>query len=396
MVFGAKRMLICLLVPAFANLTFFAMQSIQDFFLFCSGVDHGILEKCPSDRNKYAGIGATVFFTGLLAFFSSGYALYTVFETAWAAVPFGLVWGLMIFNLDRYIVMSMKSNGRWWRDLFVALPRMALAVLLALVISKPLEMKIFEKEINSELVQMEQEVYKQQEDRVKTRYQDQIDTYRAQIENWKSEIAAKTALRDTLTRMAAQEADGTGGSGLRNLGPIYKAKKNDADMAAVELAALMATNQPLIQEKETAVKALEGNVQAEIGNLERSRYNGLAARMEALERLSGKSKAILLASLFLTLLFIAIECAPILVKLISYRSPYDYLLHQHEHVFEMANKEETTLRNNKVGNKLKYDTETGAHLVNAQISAEKALIDQKLKEQLEDLKKQTFDWKPTL
>ena len=89
-----------------------------------------------SDKNKYMGIGATVFFTGVLAFFSSGYALYIVFESWWAAVEFGLVWGLMIFNLDRYIVLSMKSYGKWWRDLTVALPRVVLAVLLALVISK--------------------------------------------------------------------------------------------------------------------------------------------------------------------------------------------------------------------------------------------------------------------
>jgi hypothetical protein len=67
----------------------------------------------------------------------------------------------MIFNLDRYIVLSMKSFGKWWRDWLVALPRIALAVLLALVISKPLEMKIFEKEIKAELVMMEQEVFKQ-------------------------------------------------------------------------------------------------------------------------------------------------------------------------------------------------------------------------------------------
>ena len=157
------------------------MKTLENFFLFCSGVEHSILDQCPSDRNKYMGIGATVFFTGVLAFFSSGYALYSVFESWWAAAACGLVWGLMIFNLDRYIVMSMKSYGKWWRDWAVALPRLGLAVLLALVISKPLEMKIFEKEIQAELVTMEQEVFKQQEDKVKTRYQAQIDEHKAQI-----------------------------------------------------------------------------------------------------------------------------------------------------------------------------------------------------------------------
>lgn len=369
------------------------MRTFEQFFLFCSGVDTAFLGKCPSDKNKYVGIGATVFFTGLLAFFSSGYALYTVFESYWAAVVFGLVWGLMIFNLDRYIVLSMKSYGKWWRDLSVALPRVVLAVLLALVISKPLEMKIFEKEIESELVQMEQEVFKQQEDRVKQRFQTQIEEQRAQIAALKSEIAEKTAARDTLVRVAVQEADGTGGSRQRNLGPIYRAKKAEAEKAEAELTALLASNQPLILEKEKVVQSLETNIQTEIAALQRSRFNGLAARMEALARLTAKSEAILLASLFITLLFVAIETAPILVKLISYRSPYDYLLHEHEQVFEMSNLEKTTLLANTVKNKLKFDTDTGTYLVAARIAAEKALIDAKLKEKLEELKTRPYDWK---
>src|SRR5210317_1074043 len=132
------------------------MNSVKKFLLFCSGIDLKILEKCPSDENKYVGIGATVLFTGILAFFSAGYALFTVFDSYALAIIFGLVWGMMIFNLDRYIVSSMKSHGSFWRDLMVAFPRLAMAVLLALVISKPLELKIFEKEINAELIVMEQ------------------------------------------------------------------------------------------------------------------------------------------------------------------------------------------------------------------------------------------------
>lgn len=369
------------------------MKSLQQFFLFCSGVDHSILEQCPTDRNKYMGIGATIFFTGVLAFFSSGYALYTVFDSWWASATFGLVWGLMIFNLDRYIVMSMKSYGKWWRDWLVALPRLALAVLLALVISKPLEMKIFEKEIRAELVSMEQEVFKQQEDRVRTRYAVQIGEQRAQLAALKAEITAKTATRDALALQAVQEADGTGGSGKRNLGPIYRAKKADADNAQAEMDKTLATNQPLILEKEQTIKTLETAVQSEIAGLQRSRYDGLAARMEALGRLTATSKAILFASLFITLLFIAVETAPIMVKLISYRSPYDYVLHEHEHVFEMSNLEKTTLLSNTVKNKLRFDTETGVYLVTSRIAAEKALIDHKLKEKLESLKNRPYDWK---
>lgn len=366
------------------------MKSIENFFLYCSGVDFAMLERCSSDRNKYIGIGATVFFTGVLAFFSASYALFTVFGSYLFAGLFGLVWGLMIFNLDRYIVLSMKSFGRWWRDLFVAFPRLVLAALLALVISKPLEMKIFEKEIQAELVTMEQEVFKNQEDRVKDRFEAQIAGERAQIAALKSEITAKTAQRDTLLRMAIQEADGTGGSRKQNLGPIYKAKKADADRAEAELAALLTLSTPQIQQKEQAVRDLETKIQAETGSLQRARYDGMAARMEALSRLSGRSLAIFYASIFITLLFVAIETAPIVVKLISYRSPYDYLLHEHEHVFEMSNLEKTTLLQNATHQKLQFETEVGTHAIAARIAAEKAAIDQKLKEKLDALKNGTL------
>ena len=164
-------------------------------------------------------------------------------------------------------------------------------------------------------------------------------------------------------------------------------------MAQAELTALLALNQPQIAEKEQAILDVQNNIGSETSALERSRYNGLAARMEALSRLTKKSEAMLIASMFIMLLFVAIETAPILVKLISYRSPYDYLLHEHEHVFEMASLESTTMRGNNIRNKLKYDTETGLYLTKSKIAAEKALIDHKLQEKLETLKKQPYDWK---
>lgn len=369
------------------------MEKLKDFFLFCSGVDNTILERCPSDINKYMGIGATVFFTGVLAFFSSGYALYTVFDSYFMAVAFGLVWGLMIFNLDRYIVMSMKSNGKWWKDALVALPRLGLAVLLALVISKPLELKIFEKEINAELVTMEQEVFKKQEDQLRSRFQTEMDEQKRSIEILKADIRAKTSARDTLARLAVQEADGTGGSGKKNLGPIYRAKKAEADKAQVELDSLLAVAIPMIKQKEQKVVSLDSTVRAEIAALDRAEFGGMAARMEALSRLSANSEAILYAGVFIMLLFMAIETAPIMVKLISTRSPYDYLLHEHEHVFQMSNLEKTTLLSNEVNNKLQYETETSRHLTRSRILLQKELIDEKFKEKLASLKASPFDWR---
>ena len=372
------------------------MNAVKNFLLFCSGIDLNILEKCPSDENKYVGIGATVLFTGILAFFSAGYALFTVFDSYILAVFFGLVWGLMIFNLDRYIVSSMKSYGSFWRDFMVAFPRLMMAVLLALVISKPLELKIFEKEINAELIVMEQEVFKTQEDKIKLRYQSQIESHQSQLTQLRSEIEAKTTARDQLALAAIQEADGTGGSLKKNLGPIYRAKKQEADQAQSELDQTLQTNLPLIAEHQVSIGSLEETIQNEITALDRSNYGGIAARMDALDRLAQGSMAIYLANIFIMLLFISIETAPIFVKLISYRSPYDYLLHEHEHVFEMANLENTTLLATAVKNKLHIDTEIETHRANARVAGEKQLIDEALKQKLGELKNQPANWEQVI
>ena len=54
---------------------------IKQFFILCSGTDKDLIQSCSNaEQNKYAGIGATVFFTAVMAFIAASYALYTVFD----------------------------------------------------------------------------------------------------------------------------------------------------------------------------------------------------------------------------------------------------------------------------------------------------------------------------
>ncbi|MEM8909997.1 MAG: hypothetical protein AAGD05_19260, partial [Bacteroidota bacterium] len=62
------------------------------------------------------------------------------------------------------------------------------------------------------------------------------------------------------------------------------------------------------------------------------------------------------------------------------------------HVFKMANLEQTTLLSNAVKNKILVDTETGVHRAKAKAAAEKALIDEQLRQRLEALKNQNLSW----
>jgi hypothetical protein len=293
-------------------------------------------------------MGATIFFTGVFAALAAGYALYTVFDSYLIAGFFGLIWGLMIFNLDRYIVSSMRKEGKFSKELFMASPRIILAILISIVIAKPLELKIFEKEIAPELIIMEQEAYARQEAQLSSRFQPTQDSLKNQIAALRADLAAKAKSRNELVRIAQEEADGTGGSRRRNLGPIYKAKKADADKAEAELQQLTAEHGVRIAALEKSLFESNAAMNKELTSMERSRLNGPAARIDALSRLTEKSSAIWWADLFIMLLFIAIEIAPVLVKLISPKGPFDNLLKIEEHSFAAQEVEEIAKTNAQV------------------------------------------------
>jgi hypothetical protein len=321
------------------------MQKITAFFWHCSGADLELLKKCPTESSKYVGIGATIFFTGLFAALSGAYALYTVFDSYLAAIVFGVVWGLMIFNLDRYIVSSMRKEGKLGREFLLATPRILLAILISIVIAKPLELKVFDKEIQPELIVMEQEAYARQEQQLKVRFIPTLDSLKSEVQVLKNELVVKTQKRDELLRLAQEEADGTGGSRRRNLGPIYKVKKANADAAEKELQDLTTNNLKRIQLLDEAIAYTDSTMIAQLVALEKSKINGLAARMEALDRITEKSNAVTWGHWFIVLLFIAIETAPVFVKLISNKGPYDNLLKIAEHGFVAQEIEEMARTN---------------------------------------------------
>jgi len=310
------------------------MEKLKHFFWHCSGADIKILEKHSSESVKYVGIGATIFFTGVFAAIAASYAVFTIFDNLYISLAFGILWGLMIFNLDRYIVSSMRKHKKRSRELLMATPRLILALFISIVIAKPLELKIFEKEINSELLVMQLEAKEKLADSVARPFNEKYATIDQQIATLKNEVLVKERKRDTLLQIAQKEADGTGGTMQRNAGPIYKIKKADADQASLELTQLRAINEAQISKLIAQKDSLEIKKAEAITSIEEVTLNGLASRLEGLSRITDKSFSIALASIFITLLFIAIETAPVLVKLMSPEGPYDFelrcIIHKHK------------------------------------------------------------------
>ncbi len=137
---------------------------LNEFLWWCSGVNREILRQCPTDYAKYAGMGGTILFTALMAMLSGGYAMFYVFNNPKVAIAFGVFWGMLIFNLDRFIVNTMYSDGKVtisWQELYSGLPRIIMAIFLGIVISTPLELKIYEKSINTEIKSLKQKKLKE-------------------------------------------------------------------------------------------------------------------------------------------------------------------------------------------------------------------------------------------
>lgn len=362
------------------------MDRLAAFFIFCSGCDERILKQAPTEFNKYVGIGATVFFTGLFAMMASGYALFTVFGNYFSAFVFALLWGLLIFNLDRYIVSSMKKKGSFFADWTMAMPRIILAVIISVVISKPLELKIFETEIFSEIVSMQQERRKQHEDLLNARFAADLKRIDGDILRYKTDLEALKQIKDKRVGEALSEADGTGGSKIRNMGPIYKAKQQAATLAEGEYSAGLAKFSPLLAEKETEKKKLIAQRDDELAKMQKVALTGFASRMEALDRVAQKSHAVFIAGIFIMLLFIAIETAPMFVKVIAERSPYDYLLDKIEHEVSLDHKEITSLRSLEVNQKLTFEQQTRHHRNQELIKAENELFTHAINSEMEELK----------
>ncbi|GEQ84506.1 hypothetical protein ULMS_00140 [Patiriisocius marinistellae] len=300
---------------------------LQRFFIFCSGADTDILKDCSAGENtKYAGIGATVFFTAVMAAIAGSFALYTVFDSVFTAIFFGLIWGLLIFNLDRFIVSTIKKRDNFFDELIQASPRIILALIIAIVISKPLEMKIFEKEINQVLLTEKNQMTLDNKDQLALQFTPNIDAKTSEILSLKEEIAKKEIAVNGLYDIYISEAEGTSGTNKLGKGPVYAEKRQKHDAALADFKILKEVNEAKISEAEKEIAQIKTDYETQVASTQPiiNGFDGLMARINALNKLPW------LPSFFIFLLFLAIETSPIIAKLLSPKGAYDYKLAEQE------------------------------------------------------------------
>jgi hypothetical protein len=340
---------------------------LKQFFILCSGADRDLLDGCSEgEQTKYVGIGATVFFTAVMAFLASAYALFTVFDSIYPALIFGFVWSLLIFNLDRFIVSTIKKRDRFMDEFLQATPRIMLAIIIAIVISKPLEIKIFEKEINTVLLKEKNEMELANKKQVGNYFKSDLDKNKAEIAALKADILKKEKEVNALYSTYITEAEGTAGTKKLGKGPVYKEKRDKHDASLKEFETLKKTNEAKIAEKEKTGKQLQADLDKKVSQTQPiiEGFDGLMARINALNKLPW------LPSFFIMLLFLAIETSPIIAKLLAPKGEFDFKQEEAETAMK------ATLEQNKYQRDLLKQTSASMHdRVYADIAEDKSLYD---------------------
>ncbi len=340
---------------------------LQSFFILCSGADKNLIEGCSEgEKTKYVGIGTTVFFTAVMAFIASSYALFTVFDNPFMAMGFGIVWGLLIFNLDRFIVSTIRKRDRFSSEFFQATPRIILAIIIAIVISKPLEIKIFEKEINTVLLKEKNAMTLKNKKEIASYFKSDLDNIKAETDKLKAEITNKEKEVNSLYETYIAEAEGTKGTMKLGKGPVFKEKIAKHNLAFAELDTIKKRNLAKIVVNEKNAKTLQTDLDKKVIETQPiiDGFDGLMARINALNKLPW------LPSFFIMLLFLAIETSPIIAKLLSPKGEYDYKLEDLETALK------TTLTQNNYQRNLLIQTSAAMHdKVYDDIAKDKKLYD---------------------
>lgn len=331
------------------------------FLWLCAGADSGLLARCPaSDWVKFQSIGGIVLATAMLAFVSASYAFYTVFSpknstaleattdprtAAWSMVG-GVLWALVIFNIDRFIVSSAgKGDGTekiTGNELVQALPRLVMAVIIGVCISAPLEIRILKPEIDAQL-ELEQNAYLAKldtnaENLVRARKTDlvsRLDKAQAYLDERTAYFEQRRLEINNQRRQLELEAEGKTQRGVPGRGPAWQDKKETLDKLEAELTrdkASFAEKEALIgadtKAWRTAAETLASQLEAaKASNLKQSRHlDGLLKRIHISHQIGGFVPWAIL------LLLLAVETGPIFFKLMLVKGSYDYMLENQKRV----------------------------------------------------------------
>ncbi len=397
------------------NIKEFIKKSLDKFariFYWASGADYNVLKQVPTEKNKYFGIGGTVVFTALMATFAGGYAFFTAFKSVTASVFFGLFWGALIFNLDRYIVTTFGSgDGKKTisrQELFEAAPRLLMAVVLGIVISTPLELKLFEKEINAkintEIAKVTSGIIIEGENNpIILRLQNEKNDLLININNRNQIINEKKEFWNKATKDKNDEWNLGKFSGKKGKGGYWAYLKKVADDAEREYTKIKEEDYPKLNQRDyDKIEIIDNKIQNQeteiVSDIEerktiQEQNDGLLARLRAMDELTSENKSLFVAKWLVTFLFILIEIAPILFKMMTERGPYDDIIDRVKHEVKVNQMLLQSNLNQEINTAVKIHSDKTEQKLSAELLANKELLNSIATAQSEIAKIAIEQWK---
>lgn len=311
------------------------LRKIRQFFWWCAGADPLLLkEGTYTDQIKMACLGGTIVSTAALAFIAGTYAFHTIFSTdihsdiSSLSYFFGAIWGLVIFNIDRFIVSSTppKINIGWLSSLKQFLPRIIMGVVISLVISKPLELKIFEKDIELKIKQKENQELLAIRNGITEKIQQESQIILDQISEFEDKTTSYRKRRDYYDSLFSVEAR------IVTVGPRARAMREERDRAEASLQQVENDAQYINLKNE--YKTLIGSIDVKTDEQLNTVQLGMRSLVNRLQLAHEISPTI---SWAITLVFIIIELTPIFFKLTMEKSPFDYQLFNRNEIIKQEN-----------------------------------------------------------
>ncbi len=263
-----------------------APGQLTSAMLWVSGARREILENCPSERPRYIAFASSILVTAVIAGASLFFALASTLRISlWVAVFLAFIWGFFFMSLDRFLAISQSRQGNPWQRVLVALPRIALALLLGLIISTPMVLQVFRQEIDHQLAVIQTQ---------------RSDAYFAQLA---SDPLSKRINQDRVRVSSLELASSPAARG--------------ATTSSVTAARFMlhSAEQTLLQDE-----SQQRHLTAEfIKSNENS--GGLLLRLQALNEIS-QGDSTLNAARWLLILFVTlVECMPVLIRILMLLGP---------------------------------------------------------------------------
>lgn len=321
------------------------MSKYQKLLLFCAGADIECAElSTKSEIIKLTSIGKSILITTFFSSFSFFYAVYLISGSLLVSSLLSFVWGSFIFNIDRYIVSSMRGVTNKFDEFMLFIPRFLIAFFISLTIAVPIELLIFQEEIfntlkneESNRIIHESHIQKEYLEKIISPLYLNQDSYRKTILSLSNKIEncqdSVRKLRDSYIC----EKDGT--CGQKKTGNGQKAHRQlylysemnrfcieENKRNSLEIHNLQKKIEDISEQIKNYRMRLSAEQASRVKEIRARSSGSLLTRITTLQKMSDSNITVKISVYMIMFLILSMELMPILVKFLSRKGAYDELV----------------------------------------------------------------------